>query len=67
MENIKKSGLEEEYLKLVDDVDDLELISGAGWKDAVKSITSCSIASFVLGNDGYVCTWTAECVSGCNK
>ena len=66
MEKIEKSGLQKEYLKLIDDIDNLELISGAGWQGVAKSITSCSILSFVLGNNGFVCTWTVECQSNCS-
>lgn len=65
MKNLKNSGLQEDYLSLIEETKDLELISGAGWGGVAKSITSCSILSITLGNNGWVCTWTAECQKGC--
>lgn len=65
MKNIKNSGLQESYLKLIEDSEKLELISGAGWTSVAKSIVSCSILSIALGNNGWVCTWTSECQKSC--
>lgn len=65
MKDFKKLGLENELLSLVEDAEQLELMSGAGWTGVAKSITSCSLISFALGNNGWVCTWTAECQSTC--
>ena len=65
MKNLKNSGLQEDYLKLVDVSKELELISGAGWTGVAKSLVSCSLVSITLGNNGWVCTWTAECQSNC--
>ncbi|MEY8584777.1 plantaricin C family lantibiotic [Lactobacillus sp. AN1001] len=66
MENLKKSGLHDDFLKLIDDTEKVELTSGAsGWTGVAKSIVSCSVASFILGNKGWVCTWTVECQSTC--
>lgn len=65
MKEFKKLGLENELLNLIEDTEQLELVSGAGWTGVAKSLTSCSLASFILGNDGWVCTWTAECQATC--
>ncbi|HGI2018209.1 plantaricin C family lantibiotic [Streptococcus gallolyticus subsp. gallolyticus] len=65
MNEFKKLGLENELFNLIEDTEQLELMSGAGWTGVAKSITSCSLLSIGLGNDGWVCTWTAECQATC--
>lgn len=65
MKELKKIGLEDELFTLIEDTEQLELMSGAGWTGVAKSILSCSLLSLALGNDGWICTWTAECQATC--
>ncbi|WP_455455265.1 plantaricin C family lantibiotic [Streptococcus salivarius] len=65
MKELKNIGLGDELITLIEDTEQLELMSGSGWTIVAKSIVSCTVASLALGNDGWVCSWTAECQSTC--
>ena len=63
MKSFKNSGLDEEFVKLVDDLDNLEELSGAStWNNFIISGT---VVSLTFGNDGWICTWTHECKDTC--
>lgn len=62
MRNIKAAGLEGELQKLVDDVESMENISGGTFAGGTIDLT----LSYILGNKGWVCTWTCECQSNCS-
>lgn len=38
-------------------------LNGAG---TVKDLIFGGVVSWYLGNHGYVCTWTVECMNSCN-
>ena len=65
MKELKNIGLGDELITLIEDTEQLELMSGSDWTIVAKSIVSCTVASLALGNDGWVCSWTAECQSTC--
>ncbi len=49
-------------VELVTEVEELDEISGGGW---TWNLAWSSIPSIVIGNSGYVCTWTYECQKNC--
>lgn len=61
MKSFKNSGLDEEFVKLVDDLDNLEELSGGTFTTVFFS----AAVSVTLGNNGWVCTWTHECQDTC--
>lgn len=62
MKSFKNSGLNEEFVKLVDDLDNLEELSGAStWTNLLFG----TVVSLTFGNNGWVCTWTHECQDTC--
>lgn len=65
MKELKNIGLGDELITLIEDTEQLELMSGAGWSTVIAKTVVSSWASLALGNDGWVCTWTAECQSTC--
>lgn len=61
MSKIKNAGLELELNKLMEDAEELENIAGGTFKGGTIDLT----LSYVLGNKGWVCTWTYECQNNC--
>lgn len=61
MRNIKIAGLEGELQKLMNDAETMENISGGTLKGTPVDLT----ISYLLGNKGWVCTWTYECQNNC--
>ncbi len=55
----KELGVEE----IANEVEMLDEMTGAG---GTWNLVFSSVISFGLGNKGYVCTWTHECISNCN-
>ena len=66
MEKIKNAGLEGELRQLLNEADSIEEISGGTTVPTVTvPIVEYTIASYILGNKGYVCSWTVECQAQC--
>lgn len=57
MKDIQKAGLQEELLILMDDANNLEQLAGG----------TDSLVSIVMGNRGYICTVTVECMRNCSR
>ena len=57
--NVQELGMEE----MENEVEVLDEMTGAA---STWNIVFSSVISFGLGNKGYVCTWTHECISNCN-
>ena len=65
MENIRNAGLEGELNQLLNEADSIEDISGGTVSAILTAPTADGIVSYFLGNKGYVCTWTVECMEQC--
>ncbi|CAM3027501.1 plantaricin C family lantibiotic [Lactococcus hircilactis] len=60
--DFKELGLESESITLIEDIDELNELSGEGW---TWNLVFSSVVTLALGNNGYVCTWTHECQANC--
>mgnify|MGYP002724405652 CR=1 FL=1 len=61
MNKIRTAGLESELQELITDAEDMENLSGGTFRGGTIDLT----LSYLLGNKGYVCTWTYECQNNC--
>ena len=62
MKEIQKAGLQEELSILMDDANNLEQLTAGIGTTVVNSTFS-----IVLGNKGYICTVTVECMRNCSN
>lgn len=65
MSVLERPGRVDPSVSVLDEIADQDVATAVGGTSPLTSLL-CLGASYVLGNQGMVCTWTVECQSNCS-